>query len=100
MSFWTIFAFLSVLAVLVLVLLVGIRRKNRRNQLKGKKPGRTRHVDAWTAAGERMKTPDDLDDLIESPPPDPNGNFGPDSRAPGSGNRGGWDSGKGGGPRE
>ena len=100
-SFWTIFAFLSVLTILVLVLIVGIRRKHRLSQLGKRKPGRTRHVDAWTEAGQRIKTPEDLDDLIDSPPPDPHGNFGPDSRSPGDGNRGGgWDSGKSGGPRE
>lgn len=96
MSFWTIFAFLSVLCVLVLVLLMGIRRKQRKLLRAQKKP-RTRHIDAWSIAGERMKSPDDLEDLIDSPPPDPHGNFEPDSRPPGSGNRGGWDSGSGGG---
>ena len=104
-SFWTIFAFLSVLCVLVLVLLMGIRRKQRKLLSTKKKP-RTRHVDAWTIAGERMKSPDDLDDLIDTPPPDPNGNFEPDSRPPG-GSRGNWGGGpntggggSSGGPRE
>ena len=82
-GFWSIFASVSLILILVLVLIAGIRRKQRLKRLGARKPGRTRYIDAWAEAGSRMKTPDDLDDLIDSPPPDSDGNFGPgDSRRP------------------